>query len=182
MRPIYLNPLALPLLAVFLVASLLYVAWYTYTSAQAVVQTYMTDTATRQAQSITHFRNFYASEILPLAKAGGMGVSHLYKEVPKSLPLPATLTIDLGHYLSKTEAGYQVALFSAKPFPWRVAERRLDTFQTDALAHLGERRLVELTALVGYYTMVAMTLNAHEIPLPEGVAPAFPLPQHAGLK
>ena len=65
-----------------------------------------------------------------------MGVSHLDKEVPKSLPLPATLTIDLGHYLSKTEAGYQVALFSAKPFPWRVVERQLDTFQTDALAHL----------------------------------------------
>jgi 4-carboxymuconolactone decarboxylase len=27
--------------------------------------------------------------------------------------------------------------------------------------------VVELTALVGYYTMVAMTLNAHEIPLPD---------------
>jgi 4-carboxymuconolactone decarboxylase len=25
---------------------------------------------------------------------------------------------------------------------------------------------------------VAMTLNAHEIPLPEGVEPAFALPQH----
>jgi 4-carboxymuconolactone decarboxylase len=47
-----------------------------------------------------------------------------------------------------------------------------------ALARFGERTLVELTALVGYYTMVAMTLNAHEIPLPEGVAPAFALPQH----
>ena len=33
--------------------------------------------------------------------------------------------------------------------------------------------VVELTALVGYYTMVAMTLNAHEIPLPEGAAPPF---------
>jgi 4-carboxymuconolactone decarboxylase len=46
-----------------------------------------------------------------------------------------------------------------------------------ALAHFGERTLVELTALVGYYTMVAMTLNAHEIPLPAGVEAAFPLPQ-----
>ena len=35
----------------------------------------------------------------------------------------------------------------------------------------------ELTALVGYYTMVAMTLNAHEIPLPEGAQAAFPWPQ-----
>jgi 4-carboxymuconolactone decarboxylase len=52
-----------------------------------------------------------------------------------------------------------------------------DGTYSDALARLGERRLVELVALVGYYTMVAMTLNAHEIPLPEGVEPAFPLPQ-----
>jgi 4-carboxymuconolactone decarboxylase len=33
--------------------------------------------------------------------------------------------------------------------------------------------VVELTALIGYYTMVAMTLNAHEFPLPAGVAPPF---------
>lgn len=31
--------------------------------------------------------------------------------------------------------------------------------------------VVELTALVGYYTMVAMTLNAHQIPLPDENAP-----------
>jgi 4-carboxymuconolactone decarboxylase len=53
-----------------------------------------------------------------------------------------------------------------------------DATYAPALARLGERTLVELTALVGYYTMVAMTLNAHEIPLPEGVQPAFALPQH----
>lgn len=52
-----------------------------------------------------------------------------------------------------------------------------DATYAQTLALLGERAIVELTALVGYYTMVAMTLNTHEIPLPEGVAPAFPLPQ-----
>ena len=57
-----------------------------------------------------------------------------------------------------------------------------DATYARALALLDERREVELTALVGYYTMVAMTLNAHEIPLPEGVAPAFALPQHDDLK
>ena len=51
-----------------------------------------------------------------------------------------------------------------------------------ALGRFGERGVVELTALVGYYTMVAMTLNCHEIPLPEGVTPAFALPQHAESK
>lgn len=57
-----------------------------------------------------------------------------------------------------------------------------DATYQEALGHFGERGLVELTALIGYYTMVAMTLNCHEIPLPEGVTPAFPLPQHDGLK
>lgn len=56
-----------------------------------------------------------------------------------------------------------------------------DTTYREALTHFGERGVVELTALVGYYTLVAMTLNCHEIPLPEGQAPAFSLPQHNGL-
>lgn len=55
-----------------------------------------------------------------------------------------------------------------------------DATYTRALTRFGERTVVELTALIGYYTMVAMTLNAHEIPLPEGVTPAFPLPQRMG--
>jgi 4-carboxymuconolactone decarboxylase len=33
--------------------------------------------------------------------------------------------------------------------------------------------VVELTAIVGYYTMVAMTLNAHQIPLPEDASAPF---------
>lgn len=41
------------------------------------------------------------------------------------------------------------------------------------LARWQARGVVELTALVGYYTMVAMTLNAHRIPLPDGLAPAL---------
>lgn len=35
----------------------------------------------------------------------------------------------------------------------------------------GEQGIVELTAIVGYYTMVAMMLNAHRVPLPEGKEP-----------
>ena len=56
-----------------------------------------------------------------------------------------------------------------------------DATYAAALARFGERAVVELTALIGYYTMVAMTLNCHEIPLPEGVEPAFALPQRAEL-
>ena len=42
-------------------------------------------------------------------------------------------------------------------------------------ARWGVPGVVELTALTGYYTMVAMTLNAHRIPLPESeVAELYP--------
>jgi len=40
----------------------------------------------------------------------------------------------------------------------------------------GDQGVVELTALVGYYTMVSMTLNVHEIPLPDtGEPPLNPV-------
>ena len=39
------------------------------------------------------------------------------------------------------------------------------------LGRFGERGMVELVGLVGYYTMVAMTLNAFGAALPEGMAP-----------
>ncbi|MGI4943397.1 MAG: carboxymuconolactone decarboxylase family protein [Janthinobacterium lividum] len=42
----------------------------------------------------------------------------------------------------------------------------------------GTRGVVELTAVIGYYTMVSMTLNAHELPLPAG---ATGLPPERGL-
>jgi 4-carboxymuconolactone decarboxylase len=49
----------------------------------------------------------------------------------------------------------------------------------------GVKGVVELTALIGYYTMVSMTLNAHGVPMPDGepdplAAPAqglFDLPE-----
>jgi 4-carboxymuconolactone decarboxylase len=34
--------------------------------------------------------------------------------------------------------------------------------------------VVELTAVIGYYTMVAQTLNAHQLPLPEGTTGLAP--------
>jgi 4-carboxymuconolactone decarboxylase len=49
------------------------------------------------------------------------------------------------------------------------------------LGRLGIVGIVELTAIIGYYTMVSMTLNAHEIPLPDGAkAPLAPVSMQAG--
>jgi 4-carboxymuconolactone decarboxylase len=50
----------------------------------------------------------------------------------------------------------------------QVSGRVSDATYRLALDTFGVKGVVELTALVGYYTMVSMTLNAHGIPLPEG--------------
>jgi 4-carboxymuconolactone decarboxylase len=49
-----------------------------------------------------------------------------------------------------------------------------DTTHKNALDQLGVVGVVELTALVGYYNMVAMMLNAQGIPMPEGTPSPLP--------
>lgn len=112
---------------------------YTYHSSERMVRQYATESAQAHAASITQFRNFYTLELVPRAVAGGLEVTHDYKHREKALPLPATLTIELGHYLSKVDGGTQVSLYSDQPFPWRQAERQLDDFQREALQHLKEQ-------------------------------------------
>ena len=47
--------------------------------------------------------------------------------------------------------------------------------ETYAKAHglLGDRAVVELVFLCGYYTLISFTLNAFDVPLPEGAAPQW---------
>ncbi|WP_142781806.1 carboxymuconolactone decarboxylase family protein [Agrobacterium sp. T29] len=48
-----------------------------------------------------------------------------------------------------------------------------DKVYDDAVADLGKDAMVDLVAITGYYTFVAMTVNIFELPLPEGVEPEF---------
>lgn len=46
-----------------------------------------------------------------------------------------------------------------------------DETYTHAEAALGRQQLVDLVGLLGYYTLVAMTLNAFDVPTPDGSRP-----------
>jgi len=124
------------ILGVLLVLMGGWVVFYTYQSSERMVLQYATESAQTHAHSITQFRNFYTQELVPRAKKAGVEITHDYKHLETALPLPATLTIDLGQYLSEVEGGTQVRLYSDQPFPWRLGERELDAFQQEALAHL----------------------------------------------
>ena len=45
----------------------------------------------------------------------------------------------------------------------------------------GAKGVVELTGVIGYYTMVSMTLNAHEIPIPTDAKPPLAAVNGSGL-
>lgn len=124
------------LLGALLVGVCAVVVAYTYQSSERVVRQYAAESAKTHADSIKQFRNFYTLELVPRAQAAGMVATHDYKSQPNALPLPATFTIELGHYLSKVDGGTQVSLYSDQPFPWRQQERSLDDFQRQALQHL----------------------------------------------
>jgi 4-carboxymuconolactone decarboxylase len=78
------------------------------------------------------------------------------------------------------EAGSEVVLE-------RVEEREIYEFTRLILKHgqvsdaaysavrtrWGDRGVVELTAIIGYYSMVAMMVNVHLIPVPEGEGPGI---------
>ena len=61
---------------------------------------------------------------------------------------------------------YAIELLRNHRAPDATYQRILDAY--------GVAGVVELTALIGYYAMVALTLNAHEIGVPEGVPPPLP--------
>ena len=55
-----------------------------------------------------------------------------------------------------------------------VANGRVsDDMHARALAMFGETGLVELVGVIGYYHLVSLTLNAFNVPLPEGIEPPF---------
>ena len=66
-----------------------------------------------------------------------------------------------------------------------VASALLATGRVPAVLHarateaLGERGLVELVGILGYYSLVALTLNAFEIGLPDAAAPELEDPEIA---
>jgi 4-carboxymuconolactone decarboxylase len=54
------------------------------------------------------------------------------------------------------------------------SQRLSDTSFNEAIASLGENGLVEIIAIIGYYTLIGNTLNVFQVAVPEGVTPPFP--------
>lgn len=126
-------------LVLLMVAGLPLAVWFDINSLSRV-------TLQRQAQDlsslITSIRSYYATNVagrVLAAHADGQAadtvISHNYATIPGAIPLPATLSLELGSVIKEQQANITYRFISDLPFKNRAAHP-LDAFETEALATL----------------------------------------------
>ncbi|WP_151704050.1 ATP-binding protein [Nitrincola alkalilacustris] len=118
------------------VVTMMIIAWLVYRTADDVQERTLKQSAIAYSSAVSSIRSFYNSEILPnVAGHPWVEVTEHYKGQPGALPIPATLSLDLGDYLSARDDSVSVRLVSEYPFPQR-ADRELYDFDRMALQYL----------------------------------------------
>jgi adenylate cyclase len=77
--------------------------------------------------------------VVERTKAHHVPATHNYRNIDGAIPVPATLTIELGQTISsESEMGQQVRLYSNYPFKTRKDGGPRDEFEREALRRLAE--------------------------------------------
>ena len=98
------------------------------------------ESAAQQSEILDEINNTYSADVVERAKLKGIDATHDYATRKDTIPLPATLTIDLAKHISeRSESGVQVRLYSDYPFRTRFDGNAKDQFERDALARLREK-------------------------------------------
>ena len=101
---------------------------------------------------ISSVRGYYAANVVGrvLASPGTTKVVHNYQEVPGAIPIPATLSLELGRVISEQQQNITYRFVSDYPFKDRPVHA-LDSFETDALCTLRQnpnQQLAQVSATV----------------------------------
>lgn len=86
---------------------------------------------------ITSVRNYYATNVVGrvLSIPGHSEVVHNYQTIPGAIPIPATLSLELGHVIGEQQSNISYRFVSDYPFREREPHD-LDDFERTALASL----------------------------------------------
>ena len=84
---------------------------------------------------ITEMRNFYLTEVVKRVEGTDVMVRHDFRDHPKSIPIPTTMSMEFSSYLNSRLPEVNFALISDYPFPWR-SNREVTEFDKRALAAL----------------------------------------------
>jgi len=124
------------LLVLVLLAGLPFAVWM---DLRNLTETTLLRQASDLNSVITGVRGYYASNVVGrvLAAPGATKVLHNYEDVPGAIPIPATLSLELGHVISAQQQNIAYRFVSDFPFKDR-APHELDSFEKDALKLLRE--------------------------------------------
>ena len=122
---------------------------------------------------ITSVRSYYARNVVArvLASPGSTQVVHNYLSVPGAIPIPATLSLELGKVIAEEQGGISYRFVSDYPFKGR-APHELDGFEEAALTALRknpEQKITETswssrtgrTRLIAPVIMTAPCVSCH---------------------
>src|SRR5689334_22863656 len=86
---------------------------------------------------ISSVRSYYASNVVGrvLSHNGQTQAAHNYEAIPGAIPIPATLSLELGRVISEQQQNISYRFVSDYPFKNR-APHNLDDFEKDALTAL----------------------------------------------
>jgi adenylate cyclase len=107
-------------------------------------------TLLRQAEDlnsvVSSMRGYYGSNVVGriLSSPGSTQVTHNYEAIPGAIPIPATLSIELGRVISEQQQNISYRFVSDFPFKNR-APHSLDAFEASALAALRKNPNQQLT-------------------------------------
>jgi serine/threonine protein kinase len=132
------NPLAAGLLLAVSLSSA-FGLWELSRLSEQLVRSSALEGAAQESEILDAVNKLYSDDVVERAKAKGVWATHDYATRPGTIPLPATLTIQLGRHLSeRSESGVQVRLYSDHPFRPRTDGGPKDAFERDALARARE--------------------------------------------
>jgi serine/threonine protein kinase len=130
------NPMAVGLLLAVSLSSA-FGLWELSRLSEHLVRSSALESAAQQSEILDAVNNLYSAEVVDRAKLKGIEATHDYASRRGAIPLPATLTIELGKHLGeRSESGVLVRLYSDHPFRPRKDGGPKDEFERDALAEL----------------------------------------------
>lgn len=111
--------------------------WHLMSLSEYLVRAAALESASQQSEMLYEVNNFYSADVVDRVNRAGVAATHDYRTRPGAIPLPATLTIELGKHISeKSVSGMQVRLYSDKPFRTRKDGGPKDDFEREALDRL----------------------------------------------
>jgi adenylate cyclase len=138
------------LLSVLVAALLLSLPVAVWLDLRAITDSVLRRQASDLSSVISSIRGYYANHVVArvLTMPGDTTVLPNYEDVPGAIPIPATLSLELGRVISERQANISYRFVSDYPFANRLPHR-LDPFETKALAALRENPKQELVERTG---------------------------------